>query len=323
MSIPSRIVASLRENLRKALKARNLAESRNLLTRLRKEEPGSAETRGFELEMLSIGGDWKGAEALADQLCRDFPQSSRIHFLAGQVSYHLKNYQMANLRFRESHALHPHALSQLWRGKALTQLGQFDEAEALLESVRLQYPSALRDLGWLYERRGEIDRAIEAYQTILQDDPEDEYLRQQVIRLKARAAEPHEVFQEVQNLQEFGEEVPESLFQEYIQKLFATGNVVQARKEVLEKMKQWTPKAQLQMAWICYKALAFDLACELFLLALPSHSHDFKMLAALESAADRSLRIDLAIGAYRQMAERDPHFFGRIKALERRRRRPG
>jgi DNA-binding SARP family transcriptional activator len=178
----------------------------------------------------------------------------------------------------------------------------------------------LRELGWLYERRGEISRAIKACQSLLEEAPEDEYLRQQVIRLKARAAEPQEIFQEVENLQDYGEEVPEPLFHEYLHKLFETGNTLRARAEVQRKMKQVSLKAQMQIAWTCYKALAFDLASELFLLVLPLHPHDFKMLAALESAAVRSLRVDQVIAAYRKLAEEDPHFFGRIKALERRRK---
>jgi tetratricopeptide (TPR) repeat protein len=315
MALASRLVKSFRQNLRRALHCGDLEEADQILSRLKTEDPLSVETRGFELEFLLNAGRIPQADMLASQLCLLFPQSSRIFFLAGKVAYRAKQYAKAESRLRESARLHPHPLSRWWLGKTLTQKGGLEEAEALLESVRSEYPGVLKDLAWLCERRQEYDRAISFYEDYLKKEPEDEFSQRQLARIKAHTADSDLLIEEMEQLEEFGEAVPEELFPDYIQKLFETGQNPRARAELRKRLDSLAPRDQVKLAWVCYRVQAFDLALELFLENLPANSGNFKYLNALESAAAKCCRTAQLFPPYRELANRDPHFWGRIKAL--------
>ncbi len=321
MSLSSRLIKSLQQNLRKALQGKDMVEAGQILARLKEEDPLSVETRGFELEHLLQTGRIKEAERLASQLCVLFPQSSRIFFLAGKAAYRGKQYAEAESRFRESGRLHPHSLIHWWLGKTLTQKGELEEAEALLESVRGEHPGVLKDLAWLYERRQECDRAIRLYEVYLKLAPADEFAQRQWIRLKAHASDSEQLIEEMEQLEEFGEVIPEELIPEYIQKLFETGQSPQARGELLKRLDSFTPRTQVRLAWICYQTQAFDLALDLFLRNLPVNVENFKYLSALETAAAKCNRTAQLFSPYRELASRNPHFWGRIKSLEKKNRR--
>src|SRR5207249_7887387 len=113
----------------RALSDGRLQDAEEILNRLKQEDPLSQETRGFELELCLNSNRLAEANALARQLCRLFPQSARILFLAGKVAYRLKDYKEAESHFRESHRVYPHWRNQYWLGKTLTQSGHLAEAE--------------------------------------------------------------------------------------------------------------------------------------------------------------------------------------------------
>ena len=144
----SSLVVALRENMRRALSGGSLKDAEDILIRLKSEDPLSQETRGLELELLLDSNRLIEASALAGQLSRLFPQSGRIAFLAGKVAYRLRNYKESELHFRESNRIYPHWRNQHWLGKTLTQLGRFDQAEALLLEVCGRTDAALLDLAW-------------------------------------------------------------------------------------------------------------------------------------------------------------------------------
>ena len=151
----------------RALADGRLQDAEDILIRLKQEDPLGQETRGFELELCLNSNRLAEASALARQLCRLFPESARIFFLAGKVAYRLKDYKEAQSCFRESHRLFPNWRTQWWLGKTLTQAGQFEEAESLLLSVRERNDSVLLDLAWLYERRNDLPGAFKAYEDFL------------------------------------------------------------------------------------------------------------------------------------------------------------
>ncbi len=78
------IVDSLRSNFRQAMLRRRMREAEEILARLKKEDPLSAETRGAELELYVETGKIAEAAELSEQLCRTFPDSARILFLSGK-----------------------------------------------------------------------------------------------------------------------------------------------------------------------------------------------------------------------------------------------
>jgi len=312
------IVAALRENMWRALSEGRLEDAEEILSRLKQEDPLSQETRGFELEFYLNSNRIAEANALARQLCRLFPQSGRIFFLAGKVAYRLRDYKEAESHFRESHRIYPNWRTQYWLGKTLTQSGRFGEAESLLLSVRERTTNAVLELGWLYERRNDLQAALKAYDEFLAVHPDHSFAIEQRLRIKARILEPESLIEEVGALAELGEDLPAAVFLEYVQKLFETGQTVEAREQITAKMGGLDAKTGSQVAWICYRAKAYDLACTLFLAHVRANLSYFKYLNALESAAARCGRIPQVLEAYRSYSAEAPHLYGRSKSLARR-----
>ncbi len=126
------------------------------------------------------------------------------------------------------------------------------------------------------------------------------------------------LIEEVGALAELGEDLPAAVFLEYVQKLFETGQTLEAREQITAKMGGLDAKTGSQVAWICYRAKAYDLACTLFLAHVRANLSYFKYLNALESAAARCGRIPQVLEAYRSYSAEAPHLYGRSKSLTRR-----
>jgi tetratricopeptide (TPR) repeat protein len=312
------IVMTLQHNMKEALKKGLLREAEDILSRLKKEDPLNPITRGLELEYYIFANRLTEAIALSEQLCRLFPGSARIIFLAGKLEYRLKHYNKAEAHFRESLLLYPHWQNRLWLGKTLTQTGNLKEAESLLLSVLDDNRRALLDLAWLHERRNDLDAALKAYEDHLKENPDDSYAAEQQIRIKARKLSPEDLISEVSALTAMDEAIPASLIPEYIQKLFDTGQSPKAREEVSERMKSLDARTGVQIAWICYHARAYDLAFMLFLSNLNANKSNFKYLNALESAAGKCNRLPELMEAYRTLIPDEKHFYGRWNSLSRR-----
>jgi predicted Zn-dependent protease len=312
------LLKALRHNMRQALLQGRLDDGEQILARLKKEDPLGRETRGLELEFHLNSNRLEEACALAKQLCNLFPDSGRIHFLAGKVEYRMKNYTEAESRFRESQRVFPHWQALHWLGKTLTQTGRYDEAEALLLSVREHTGSALLDLAWLYERKNDLESALQKIEEYLVGHPGDPYASAQHLRLKAKMLEPEALIEEVDALAEHGEKVSDDLFLEYVERLFATGQTPRARDEVNRRMVALDEKPGVRLAWICYRARAYDLSCALFLNYLRGPNlTNYKYLAALESAARQCKRLPQVLDLYRSLAGQAPHLHGRIKHLRK------
>jgi tetratricopeptide (TPR) repeat protein len=313
----SSLILALRENMRRVLNEGRLEEAEEILTRLKLEDPLSQETRGFELELSLDSNRLVEANRLACQLCRLFPQSGRIAFLAGKVAYRLKNYKQAELHFRESNRIYPHWRNQYWLGKTLTQSGHLEEAESLLLEARERTANALLELAWLHERRNELQAALKAYDEFLTIHPDHSFAAEQRLRVRANLLEPESLIDEVGTLAELGEDVPLTLFPEYVQKLFDTGRTLEAREQIIARMGTLDAKTGSRMAWVCYRAKAYDLACTLFLAHLRHNLSYYKYLNALESAAVRSGRMDQLLAAYRSFTAEAPSLHGRLRRLKR------
>ena len=304
--------------MRAALSGGRLSEASDILALLKREDPLGRETRGFELEYLLAADRLADAESLAPQLCQLFPDSGRIWLLAGRLAYRQKRYEDAENCFRESNRVYASDHAQHWLGKTLTQTGDWDQAESLLNSVRHRYDSALMDLAWLHERKGDIDAAIAAYDAYLAMHPEHAFASEQRVRLKARGLEPGTLIEEVERLSEFGEEIPDSLYAEYIEKLLETGQGQRVREEVRARLGSVNAKLGSKIAWSCYRAQLFDLACDLFIKFISENLANFKYLNALESGAAKCNRLEELIEAYNKIAPSEPKLYGRVKSLTNR-----
>jgi tetratricopeptide (TPR) repeat protein len=318
--MPKAIIEALKRNMRRALIDGNLGEAESILAHLKREDPLSPDTRGLELEFYLNSGKLADAGKLAEQLCRLFPSSARITFLAGKVDYRQKHYESAEAHFRESLRLYSHWRTRHWLGKTLTQLGKFGEAESLLLMVLENHRHALLDLAWLHERRNDLDAALKALDEFLSENPGHGYASEQRLRIRAKLLEPEELISEIGTLADLDEEMPQTLFPEFVRRLFETGQSPRARQEILAKMDRIDAKAAVQVAWVCYKAQAYDIACTLFLAHLGSNKTNFKYLAAMEAAADRCKRLPDVVAAYQTYLPEARHFFGRWRSLEQRKK---
>ncbi len=311
------LIDTLRNNLRLALTRGELSEAENILSRLKKEDPLSKETRGLELEFYLNSNRMSEAQSLADQLCVLFPDSSRILFLAGKLAYRQKRYESAVMRLRESNRVYPSRQTEYWLGKTLTQLGDFDEAESLLIPASEQMDHALLDLAWLYDRKNDLQAALSAYQQYLKHHPENHFAVEQSVRIKAKMLDPETLIEEMDALTGMGEETSDALFPEFVQRLFETGQTPRAREEVTGRLEKTDARMSVRLAWICYKAQAYDLACSLFLKHVDVNLTNFKLLNALETAATKASRIPQVLSAYRNLASQAPQLHGRSRTLAR------
>ncbi|MCI0418291.1 MAG: tetratricopeptide repeat protein [Acidobacteria bacterium] len=321
MSPPNPIVDVLRRNLRQALHGNSLEEAEKILLHLRKEDPLSRETRGLELELLLKAHRLGEAQALAQQLCQLFPDSGRIQLLAGQVAYRQKRYSEALACFHESQRIYPHWQTQQWLGKTLTQLGLFDQAESLLLAAREHSTQALLDLGWLYERQRDWSAAGKSYNAFLKEHPGHSFATNQLTRVKAKQLDPEALIEEAETLAEFGQALPEVLFEEYIDSLFATGQGPAAREALLARLPALDARQGVRLAWVCHRAQAYDLACRLFLSHLETNLNNFKYLAAFESSARKCHRLPDVLDAYRRLAPLERKLYGRMRSLANRMRK--
>ncbi len=305
----------LQRNLTAALRRGELGEAERLLQVLQEEDPLSVETRGLELEYLICCKRLGEAEPLAQQLIRLFPDSARVHYLAGRLAYSLRNYQEAAGRFRESDRLYPHWFTQLFLGKTLTQQGQFDEAESILTRLSPAHAAARRDLSWLYERMGDRHRALQEMESLLAVFPDDQFALTQLRRLRALCLQPEVIVEEFDQLRQLGEAVEPDMLPQYVESLLRTGKGDRARAVVQEQVLRAAPHIAVRAAWNCYRLQAFDMSYALFVACLPTQLRNYKMLAALEASARRTGRLDELQTLYAQYASIEPSLYGRLRNL--------
>ena len=279
------------------------------------EAPLALTTRGFELELAFLTGRLVAARALARDLVKIHPQSARIRFLAGRVAYAGKDYRAAVEAFEQSLRLHRHWRSKLWLGKALTQAGDYARAEPLLLELLADRPSVALDLGWLYERRGDLDQAAEQINRHLKQHPEDEFAQQQRLRVESRRASVETLHEEIETLQALDETPPPAMLPAYIEQLLTSARGAEARRFIKDHSAAWDPQLSVSIGWVCYHNYARDLAYDLFVRALPGQLTNYKLLNSLEAAARHCQREADLIERYGELAAQQPGLYGRIKRL--------
>lgn len=299
------------------MQGRRVSEALSLLSQLKDEDPLSPETRGLELELMISTRRWNDAAELSHQLLTLFPSSARIRYLAGRVCYQHKDYPSAQEHFEEADRLHPHWLTRYWSGKSSIQRGDYEQAEASLVGLAADHPRARLDLAWLYERRGQPERALEQVEAYLVVSPGDALAGTQQRRLRASLLAPAELVDEVDSLLGLGEAIRPEVVPTYVQRLLESGRGAEARRFVARHGEEWTPRTAASVAWVCHGLQAYDLAVRLFLLALEENAESFKLLSALESAARHAGRLDDVFAHYERLAPAHKNLYGRLRALRR------
>jgi tetratricopeptide (TPR) repeat protein len=312
-----KLAVALRRNLGEALSRGDLDDARAVLRRLEAEDPLSAETRGLRLEYLVRTGALDDARRLAEQLVVAFPTSPGVLYWAGRAAFLGKDYEEAARLLREAHAARPHPLAEQWLAKAATNLGRFEEAEPILVRLAERSPRARLDLAWLYERKGEDERALRSVELYLAAYPDHDLAKEQRQRLRARLADPDELLGEVAMLADLGEDVPAEILPEAVERLFAAGRAAEARALVQGWAPRLEPRLALRTAWAAHRLAAYDLSYDLFVRALPSRPRDFKLLGALEKAARTIGRTPDLAAVYESLLAAAPALHGRLARLRR------
>ncbi len=306
---------SLREGVKRALRARSWSDAESALARLKQVEPLSAETRGLELELWLRTGRKRDAAAMADQLAEQFPASPRIQYLAGWAASVAKQWAVAADRFRESDRLHPDPRTRRWLGRALTNLEEWDEAQRTLEPIVDSIPACHMDLAWLWERRGDPDRAlrhVEAYRVV---DPDHPMARAQRLRLRAATLDPAALVDEVEGLLALDEEVPDDILPAYVRGLLVTARGERARDFVTARAALLPAATATAIGWNCYRHAAYDLAYALFAAAFAANMHNIKFLSAIETAAHRIGKVTELIQLFELHAADHKPLYGRARTL--------
>jgi tetratricopeptide (TPR) repeat protein len=309
------VTRALREAVRRALRSRSWSDAESALASLKAIEPLSAETRGLELELCLLAGRPRDAAVLADQLAEHFPASPRVQYLAGWAASLARQWAVAAARFRESDRLHPNPHTRRRLGRALTNLEEWDEAQRTLEPLVDSIPACHLDLAWLWERRGEVQRALRHVETYCARDAEHAFARAQRLRLRAAALDPAALVDEVDGLGALGEEVPDGILPAYVHGLLVTARIDRARQFIAERAATLPGATAIAIAWNCYRHPAYDLAYPLFAAAFAANMRNIKFLRAIETAADRIGKLPELIELFEQHAAEHKPLYGRAKAL--------
>ena len=311
------LILALKRNIKQWLLQSQLQHAQAALNELKQLEPLSLETRGLELEWLLKSRQYTQAGQVSTQLLNLFPQSSRIHYLSGQLAYRLKQYAGALSAFDESYRLSPYWHIERYIGKTLTQAGNFDRAEPLLLRLVNQHPICLMDLAWLYERKQQYSKARSNIQQYLKFRPQDEFAKKQLQRLQVHQLSTRQLVEEVQALDDFDENIPPELLSEYISDRLSHGEGKAIRQWINKHLQDIKSGDALQPGWACFHGKAFDLAYTLMVREFSSQYQNDKYRTALETSAERSGQLEQLIEVYQPYTEQDPRFFGRILKLNK------
>ena len=312
-----RFYKSLVVSVKRALGKRDFDEAERLTSRLLDAYPGEAASHGFQLELLLERGRLEEAGRLAERLLVQFPGSAGIWFGAGLAAYRLKTYSEARRRFEESEKLFSSRKTRRWLAKTLTNMGRFDDAEALLTGLVESDPYCHGDLAWLYERQGDTERAKKAAALHLNRFPNDKRIQAQMVRLDAREIDATEVIEQVDFLVALGETIPDSLVSRYVSALAAVGNSEAVRQFISKEKRFLGQRVILDLAWTCHRLQLHDMAYDLFVLVWEKHLFDFKLLNTLDFSAKCTGRALELAGLYEPLAPRQPALYTRIKKLRR------
>jgi len=309
------LASVLKRNLRELIIQQDWVQAQALLQQLKEQDGFSKETHGLEYEYLIKSHHFVEAQAVSKQLLDWYADSSRFQFLTGLLYYIQKQYKKALPYFEESQNIYSSSYTQRYIGKTLTQLGQFETAEAILQTALPHTDLILADLAWLYELQQQYQRAIEFISNYLQHKPNDQRAIEQLQRLKTKQLSSDEIQQEIESLAEMDEEIPPHLMVEHYQGLIKQGEIQQAREWVQQHIEQWDSATMYQIAWDSYHFHLYDIAYQLFLKDFEVHQFQVKFLNSLEFACKKINKQQELAEFYEAWADKNKVLYGRRKKL--------
>lgn len=129
--------------------------------------PAGEPSTATRLPVLGAASGLEAAITLAGRRVEAEPSSAEARVDLGNLLLEKGALQAAEKAFGEALALNPRSHEAIaGKGIVLSRLGQDQAAEEMLRQALLLNPNPVRahyELGLLYQRRGELDRAISEY----------------------------------------------------------------------------------------------------------------------------------------------------------------
>jgi len=161
------------------------------LDEILKRNPGSMEALVSKAGILSSIEDWPGVRATCAAVFVKDPNSSHCLLNVGYADEREGRLADAHAKFARAFRNDP-ALSQalLQRGVMEARMGDLSAAVKTMESAVERNPTApaLNNLGSVYANRGEMQKAVQAFQTAVRVDPSFEPARRNLEKALADAA---------------------------------------------------------------------------------------------------------------------------------------
>jgi tetratricopeptide (TPR) repeat protein len=156
--------------------------------------PASAAAGFGRAQARLKSGDSAGAEELASLAVKSFPSHIGVHSLYATIAADAKNWEAAERRWAALREVAPnHANAWVQQAKALRQLGQAEQAAALLADGVKRFPADHNMMAQWIEclvARGAFDEALDILFTSLASAPDDQRLKTMILDLASRTGNP-------------------------------------------------------------------------------------------------------------------------------------
>jgi tetratricopeptide (TPR) repeat protein len=146
---------------------------------LRKRFPGVVEGYTYGAGAFAEKDQPEQAEALALQATKRFPDNIGGPLEYTRIAIKAKNWQEALRRWQSIRDQFDYFGSYIGSAQALTHLGRYDEAEALLQQARLRFgtePAPLSEFARVAEAKGDVPAAVQRWKDVLSRFPLDIYV---------------------------------------------------------------------------------------------------------------------------------------------------
>jgi tetratricopeptide (TPR) repeat protein len=146
---------------------------------VRKRFPGVVEGYTHGASAFREKDQLQQAEALALQAIKQFPDDIGGPLEYTRIAIKTKNWEEALRRWQPIRDKFNYAGSHVGSAQALTHLGRYDDAEALLQQARLRFgadPGPLSEFARVAEAKGDVPAAVQRWKDVLFRFPLDMYV---------------------------------------------------------------------------------------------------------------------------------------------------
>lgn len=304
--------AVLRRSLKQALRRRDLDDAEALHARLAEVAPGDLEAQLLAVELRLLQRRLPEARALADASVQRAPDHAWAHELLGHVALQQKQAAVGLRAFEAAERLAPSPRTRLWVARAHLRLDDLDAAEPILRSLGAP---ARMDLAWVHERRKQPELARKLVEQHLAEHPDDAWAQAARQRLVAATLGREEVLEEVEAMRALGEPLAAPLVRAALEHTLAMGRTADARALLEPHLAGMTTRQAVDWGWVAYRAVALDLAYDLFSRAVGANTTNAAFLNALQRAARDSGRAAALADLLEAHTAQTPALWGRIRKL--------